>query len=58
LDEALFNKPENRGFESRLIFSIDLILPVATWPRGLLNLYQKSVPENISGDKAWPELKV
>jgi hypothetical protein len=58
--EALCYKTEGHEFESRwdhLIFSIYLILPSAPWSWGLLSLYQKWVPEDISGSKAQPERK-
>ena len=34
LVEALRYKPEGRGFDSRLEFFIDIILPVALWQWG------------------------
>jgi hypothetical protein len=43
------------GFESRggrWMFSAYLILPAAPWPRYLLNLWQKWVPDDRSGGKA------
>jgi hypothetical protein len=39
-------------------FSINLMLPFAPRPRGLLSLEQKLIPEDISGDKARPVRKV
>jgi hypothetical protein len=40
------------------LFSIYLNLPVATWPWGLLSHQQKRVPEDVSGGKVQPVLKV
>jgi hypothetical protein len=31
-----------------------LILPATIWPWGLLNLWEKWIPEDLSGDKARP----
>ena len=48
--KALCYKPAGRGLVSLEFFS-DIILPVALWPLGWLNLYQKWVPGVFPGGK-------